>query len=222
LNPAAPNSLPPGWPRDLAAARAEQVRLASLVSLADRRGPIRSVAGVDVHYRDGRARAAAVLLSFPGLEILATASAATEVPFPYIPGFLSFREAPAALAALEALPQKPDLLLCDGQGIAHPRRLGLACHLGVLGGLRSIGVAKSRLVGTHRDPARPRGSWAPLFFRDCLVGAVLRTREGVRPVFVSPGHFLSLPAAIELTLACTTAFRQPEPLRAAHRLAKYL
>ena len=216
------NRLPPGWPRGLAAARAQQLRLASRVSLADQDGPIRSVAGVDVHYRGGRARAAAALLSFPGLEVLATASAATEVPLPYVPGFLSFREAPAALAALAALPQKPGLLLCDGQGIAHPRRLGLACHLGVLSGLRSIGVAKSRLVGAHRDPARSRGCWAPLFFRDSLVGAVLRTREGVRPVFVSPGHLISLPTAIELTLACTTAFRQPEPLRVAHRLAKSL
>lgn len=209
-------------PRDLAQARAEQTRLARRVSLADRRGPLTTVAGVDVHYRGGRARAAAVLLSFPELAPLATATAVRDSPFPYISGFLNFREAPAALAALEALPRRPHLLLADGQGIAHPRGLGLACHLGVLSGLMTIGVAKSRLVGRFRQPGPQRGQWSPLFLGDRLVGAVLRTRSGVKPLFVSSGHRISLPTAIELTLACTVGYRQPEPLRAAHRLASSL
>ncbi|MCB2191820.1 MAG: deoxyribonuclease V [Deltaproteobacteria bacterium] len=214
--------LPLHWPRDLTQAREEQSRLARRVSLADRRGPVRVVAGVDVHYRGGKARAAATLLSFPGLELLSTATAVREAPFPYISGYLNFREAPAALAALEALSQKPHLLLADGQGIAHPRGLGLACHLGVLSGLMTIGVAKSRLVGRYKEPCQERGEWSPLFLQDRLVGAVLRTRAGVKPLFVSPGHRVSLPTAIELTMACTGRFRQPEPLRAAHRLAASL
>ena len=214
--------LPADWPRNLGQARRVQQDLAQRVSLADRPGAIESVAGVDVHYRGGRARAAAALFSFPDLKPLATAFAQSEAPFPYVPGFLSFREIPAALAALEALPQSPDLLLCDGQGIAHPRGLGLACHLGVLSGLRTIGAAKSRLVGEHQEPGPKRAAWEPLFFRDRVVGAVLRTRSEVKPLFVSPGHGLSLPSAIILTLACTEAFRSPDPLRAAHRLAKAL
>ncbi len=206
----------------LALARGEQERLARRVSLADRPGEVGLVAGVDVHYRAGRARAAAVLLSFPALEPLATATALLDIPFPYVSGYLSFREAPAALAALAGLPRRPHLLLADGQGLAHPRGLGLACHLGVLSGLMTIGVAKSRLVGDYQPPGQARGDWSPLLFRDRLVGAVLRTRPGVKPLFVSPGHRVSLPTAIELTLACTGAFRQPEPLRAAHRLAAAL
>ena len=161
---------PPDWPRDLAGARREQQRLAGLVSLADRPDPITTVAGVDVHYRGGVARAGAVLFSFPELELLATASAATEMPFPYVPGFLSFREVPAAWAALKALPLPPGLLLCDGQGIAHPRGMGLATHLGVLTGLPSIGVAKSRLVGEYEMPRDLAEAWEPLFYRDHVVG----------------------------------------------------
>lgn len=214
--------IPSPWPHDLAQARAEQTRLARRVSLADRRGPLKTVAGVDVHYRGGVARAAAVLFSFPALAPLATATAERDTPFPYVSGYLNFREAPAALAALEALPRQPHLLLADGQGIAHPRGLGLACHLGVLSGLMTIGVAKSRLVGRYDPPGRERGDWSPLFLGERLVGAVLRTRAGVKPLFISPGHRISLPTAIELTLACTRAFRQPEPLRAAHRLAASL
>lgn len=208
-------------PQDLARARQMQQRLAERVVLADRLGRVRRVAGVDVHFsRDGRrATAAAAVLSFPALRPLEQALARAPVRFPYIPGYLSFREVPAMLAALGRLSRPPDLVLCDGQGIAHPRRCGLACHLGVTCGLPSIGAAKSRLVGRHRPPARARGAWAPLFHQDQLVGAVLRTREGVRPLFVSPGHRLSLPTALELTLACTGRFRLPEPLRVAHHLA---
>ncbi|MEW5912082.1 MAG: deoxyribonuclease V [Thermodesulfobacteriota bacterium] len=206
---------------DLAWARQEQERLAAQVVLADRFGNVRRVAGLDVHFSpDGRrAWAAAAMLSFPELEPLEQAVAEGPVPLPYVPGFLSFREAPAALAALARLSGPPDLLLCDGQGIAHPRRCGLACHLGVMSGLPSIGAAKSRLLGSHRPPGRARGAWAPLLHQDRVIGAVLRTVDGVRPLYVSPGHRISLPTAIALTLACGGRYRLPEPLRAAHRLA---
>jgi len=208
-------------PLDLAWARQEQERLAAQVVLADRLGRLERVAGLDVHFsRDGRqAWAAAAVLSFPGLEPLEQAVARGPVPMPYVPGFLSFREAPAMLAALARLSRPPGLLLCDGQGMAHPRGCGLACHLGVMSGLPCIGVAKSRLLGRHRPPSAKRGAWAPLLHQDQLIGAVLRTVDGVRPLYVSPGHLVSLPTAIALTLACGGRFRLPEPLRAAHRLA---
>jgi deoxyribonuclease V len=198
------------------------MELSRLVVLADGTGPLQRIAGIDVHYsRDGsRAIASAALFSFPDMEPQEEVYTETPVPFPYVPGYLSFREAPAALAALERLAQRPDLIMCDGQGIAHPRRFGLACHLGVLSGLPSLGVAKSRLVGKYQEPGPAKGEWAPLIYNDGVVGAVVRTRDGARPVFVSPGHLLSLPRAIEMTLACTSRFRQPEPLRLAHRLAK--
>jgi deoxyribonuclease V len=160
-----------------------------------------------------------VVLSLPGLEVVASATARVPVAFPYISGYLSFREVPAVLAALERLEARPDVVLCDGQGIAHPRRLGLASHLGVVTGLPTVGVAKSRLVGEHPPaPERP-GAWAPLTHRGELVGAVLRTRAGVQPVYVSPGHRVCLETSVALTLACTTRFRLPETTRAAHRLA---
>ncbi len=209
-------------PRDLAQARVLQERLAQQVILADDLGRGRTVAGVDVHYskNPSLAWASVAVLSFPGLELLETASASAKTVFPYVPGYLSFREVPAALAALNKLAKPPALLLCDGQGLAHPRALGLACHLGLASGLPAIGVAKSRLVGDFKPPGRKKGAWEPLFWQDRVVGGVLRTRQDVHPVFVSPGHRVSLPTALVITLACTTAFRQPEPLRRAHHLAQ--
>jgi deoxyribonuclease V len=136
-----------------------------------------------------------------------------------VPGLLSFRETPAVLEALGRLSERPDLLLCDGQGYAHPRRFGLACHLGVLTGLPSIGVAKSRLIGTHGALPKEKGAWVPLLDGDEAVGAVLRTRDGVAPLYVSIGHRVSLPTAIRWVLACTTRYRLPETTRQAHRLA---
>lgn len=204
-----------------AEAIALQERLASQVIRIDRLGTVRHVCGVDVDYSaDGRAaRAAAAVLSFPQLELREHALARRRVSFPYIPGLLSFREIPAALAALERLATEPDLLLCDAQGIAHPRRFGLASHLGLLTGLPSIGVAKTRLVGEHRAPPARRGAWAPLVDRGERIGAVLRTRAGVKPVYVSIGHRVSLETAVRYVMACTLRYRLPEPLRWAHRLA---
>lgn len=182
---------------------------------------LRTVAGVDVGFEaEGSiTRAAVVVLSFPGLHLLHSAIARRPTTFPYVPGLLSFREVPAVLEALTSLSELPDLLLVDGQGVAHPRRLGIASHLGLLCDLPSIGVAKSILVGRHKPVADEFGAWQPLRDGGEVVGAALRTRPGVRPVYVSVGHRLSLETAIDLVLQCSRGFRLPEPIRQAHRLA---
>lgn len=200
---------------------AVQRRLAARVEARDRLGPVRHVAGVDVGLVRGsdRARAAVAVLGWPDLELRDQALAEGKVEFPYVPGLLSFREIPVVLRALEALRVAPDLILCDGQGYAHPRRFGLACHLGVVTDTPTIGVAKSRLIGEHDEPARGRGARAALRDRGEEIGCVLRTRTGVRPVYVSIGHRVGLETAIELVLAAAPCFRLPETTRQAHRLA---
>lgn len=209
------------WPRTVSAARALQERLRGRVITTDKLGRVRFVAGIDVGFEKAGAitRAAVVVLTFPGLEPHEQAIARRPTRFPYVPGYLSFREAPAALAALAKLRTRPDLLLCDGQGLAHPRRFGLACHLGVLTGLPSIGVAKSLLLGKHGKLGEERGAWAELEDKNEIVGAALRTRAGVRPVYVSIGHRVSLATAIDYVLRCTPRYRLPETTRLAHRLA---
>jgi deoxyribonuclease V len=209
------------WPDSVAAARAVQEALRTRVEYGDRLGPVNTVAGIDVGFEDrGRTtRAAVVVLDFPGLQPVAQALSRRPTRFPYVPGYLSFRELPAVLAALDRLADMPDLILCDGQGIAHPRRFGLASHLGVLTDLPCIGVAKSRLVGTHDEVPPDKGQWVPLMDGQETIGAVLRTRRRVRPVYVSIGHRVSLATAIEYTLRCTTRYRLPETTRHAHRLA---
>jgi deoxyribonuclease V len=212
---------PHRWDLTPAEAIALQTRLARRVVRVDRLGPVRRVCGIDVGFEDdGRVtRAAAAVLSFPELKLVDFALARRPTAFPYIPGLLSFREAPAALEALGALRVVPDLLLCDGQGVAHPRRCGIASHIGVLAAMPSIGVAKTRLVGAHgRVPAR-RGAWAPLTDGGERIGAVLRTRAGVNPLYVSSGHRVSLESAVRWVMACTTRYRLPETTRWAHRLA---
>lgn len=201
---------------------ARQCELATLVETSDRLpDEIHSVAGVDVGFEEGGqvTRAAAVVLSFPDLEPLRSAIARRPTEFPYVPGLLSFRELPAVLEALRQLPELPDVILCDGQGRAHPRRFGIACHLGVLLDHPTLGVAKTRLIGTHGEPGPNKGDWAPLLDAGEVIGAVLRTRPGVRPLYISSGHRVSLETAIALTLACTSRWRLPETTRAAHRLA---
>ncbi|MGH6635407.1 MAG: deoxyribonuclease V [Gammaproteobacteria bacterium] len=182
---------------------------------------IERVAGVDVGFEsNGRiTRAAVAVLSFPDLAVIAHAIARCETRFPYVPGLLSFREAPAAIEALTKLKKQPDILVCDGHGLAHPRRFGLACHLGVATDLPSIGVAKKRLLGDHKAVPEGRGRWTELDERGEVIGAVLRTRVGVKPVFVSVGHKISLKSAVELVMACVTRYRLPETTRFAHRLA---
>ena len=212
------------WPRDIASARAIQEALRSQVVRKDRLGPVNTVAGVDVGFENqGKiTRAAVAVLTFPGLEPVAQAISRCPTCFPYVPSYLSFRELPAVLEALGRLTEIPDLILCDGQGIAHPRRFGLACHLGVLTDIPCIGVAKSRLVGSHDDLPPEKGRWVPLRDKNETIGAVLRTRTRVSPVFVSIGHRVTLDTAIEYTLRCTTHYRLPETTRHAHRLASGL
>lgn len=210
------------WPATPAAARVLQAELAPRVVARDRLGPVRLVAGVDVHYaaRHGLAWAAAVLVEPGRCELLQSALACAPLAFPYVPGLLSFREAPAALAALARLEPRPDLLVVDGQGLAHPRRLGLACHLGLLADLPTIGVAKSRLLGEHAPPPERPGGWVPLAHRGEVVGAVLRSRAGARPLYVSVGHRVSLATALAWTTALLRGHRLPEPTRLADRLSR--
>lgn len=202
-------------------AAAIQERLRGAVVTHDAFGPVRHVAGIDIGFPRGKtvARAAAVVLSFPDLELVDQAVVQRPATFPYVPGLLSFREAPAALEALARLAIRPDLLLCDGQGVAHPRRFGLACHIGLLSDIPTVGAAKTRLVGRSDPLPEWRGAWRPLWYQGEQVGAVLRTRDGVKPLYVSAGHRISLESAVAYVLACAPKYRLPETTRQAHRLA---
>ncbi len=209
------------WLLTPAEAAALQDELRQRVERVDRLSAIRHVAGVDVGYEEGGSvtRAAVGVLTFPGLAPAARAVARRPVEFPYVPGLLSFRELPAVLAALSRIETAPQIILCDGQGVAHPRRFGIASHLGLLLDVPTIGVGKTRLVGRHDEPPDVKGAWRPLVDRGETVGAALRTRAGAKPVYVSSGHRVGLDTAIEITLACTTRYRLPETTRLAHRLA---
>jgi len=181
--------------------------------------PVRLIAGADVAYARSThcMYAAVVVVRLPELDVVERCGVRRAATFPYIPGLLSFREIPALAAAFARLSSRPDLLMFDAQGFAHPRRFGLACHAGVLFGTPSIGCAKTRLIGEHAAVARSRGSVAPLIDRGDEIGAVVRTREGVKPVYVSPGHLVDIPSAIELVMRSTGRFRLPEPVRLAHQ-----
>ena len=183
--------------------------------------PVKYVAGVDMGFEaDGTiSRAAVAVLSFPDLQLQEQTIAKRPTSFPYIPGFLSFREIPAVLDALEKINKTPDIILCDGQGLAHPRRLGIACHLGVILDIPTIGVAKSWLIGDYEEVSQQKGSWKYLIHNDEIIGAVLRTRENVKPLYVSSGHRISLPTAIDYVLQCTPKYRLPETTRIADKLA---
>lgn len=209
------------WDVTAAEAVAVQQRLRGEVIAVDRFSRIDYVAGVDVGFEEGGGvtRAAVSVLSFPELQLQEYAIARRPTAFPYIPGLLSFREVPAVLDALQRLRRLPDLLLCDGQGQAHPRRFGIACHLGVLTDLPAIGVAKSRLVGTHAPLGESKGSRQDLYDKGEVIGTVLRTRRGVRPLYISVGHRIALDTAVDYVLRCTTRYRLPETTRAAHKLA---
>jgi len=181
--------------------------------------PVGAIAGVDISIKGNRAHAAVVVLSYPSLQEIERRTAIAEVTYPYIPGLLTFREAPVALQALAALSTWPDLIMFDGQGYAHPRRLGLASHLGLLLNTPAIGCAKSRLCGTYEPPALERGSWSPLIDDEQVIGAVVRTRTAVSPVYVSAGHLTDLQQAIQFVLSTCRGYRLPEPTRQAHHLS---
>jgi deoxyribonuclease V len=210
------------WPAEPALARTLQERLRARVAEAPLPRPPRRIAGVDVHVDAARglAFAAVAVVTLPGLDLTESVLAARPVTFPYVPGYLSFREAPVALAALRLLAEPPDLVMCDGQGRAHPRRFGLACHIGVLADLPTVGAAKSRLIGLHAEPGAARGDRVPLEDKGEIVGAVLRTRPGTRPLYVSVGHRVTLDDALAAVLATLARWRLPEPTRLADRLSR--
>ncbi|MEU8760505.1 endonuclease V [Streptomyces sp. NPDC048659] len=216
--------IPEGWPADEAAARAAQEALRGrLVTAEDGPEPgTGHVTGVDVAYDDERdlVAAAAVVLDGRTLDVVAEATAVGRVSFPYVPGLLAFREVPTVLAALDRLGADPGLLVCDGYGLAHPRRFGLASHLGVLTGLPSIGVAKNPFTFTYEQPGTDRGAATDLVAEGETVGRALRTRAGVKPVFVSVGHRVSLPNACAHTLRLTPRYRLPETTRHADALCR--
>lgn len=183
---------------------------------------ITTVGGVDIGLQGENARAAIVVLRYPELTPLTSAIAEVPLVFPYIPGLLAFREGPAILAAWERLPLQPDLVMFDGQGIAHPRGLGIASQLGLWLERPTIGVAKSRLYGRHAEPGPRRGDQTPLYDENepsRSIGAVVRTRERSHPLYISPGHLIDVPHAVAFVLACCTGYRLPEPTRWAHRVA---
>jgi deoxyribonuclease V len=222
------------WDLSCAEARRVQVELADRVEFVPLEKEPQIIAGLDCAFsRDGtRTFAAAVVLRVIGLhggqpgrfefELVETATAHQETRFPYIPGLLSFREAPVCLEAVAKLTRQPDLFMIDGQGVAHPRRLGLASHLGLFFDKPTIGCAKSRLIGKFEEPGVEKGVWTPLRDGEETIGAVVRTRSRVKPVFVSVGHKCTLEDAIRVTLACVVRYRIPEPTRLAHQAVSKL
>jgi deoxyribonuclease V len=210
-----------GWRVTTARAIEIQTELAAEVSTTGNITRVRYIAGADISV-DRWAKtgiAAVVVLSYPEMALVEKQVVSQRIEFHYVPGLLSFREAPLLLAACEKLVVTPDLFIIDGQGIAHPRRIGLASHLGLFLDTPTIGCAKSRLCGRYDEPAEAAGSYTELIDQDEIIGAVLRTRTGVKPVYVSPGHRIELPAAVRWVLACCRGYRLPEPTRLAHQVA---
>jgi deoxyribonuclease V len=200
-------------------ARQLQNELRHQVEMIDRFEPIKTVAGVDIGFKNNIALAAVVVLNFPDLQVVDGVVAETRVNFPYIPGLLSFREIPPLLVAFSRLQTVPDLVIVDGQGIAHPRRFGLASHLGLILDKPTIGCAKSRLCGRYTEPETDKGSYTFLLDKDDIIGTALRTRTNVSIVYVSVGHQISLDSARKFTIACCPRFRLPETTRCAHKAA---
>ncbi len=210
-----------GWQVSITRALDIQLKLASRVSRVEEVTTPHFIAGVDisVNKAEGMATGAIVVLNYPELKIVETKIVDGKLDFPYVPGLLSFRESPLILAACEKLTVVPDLILVDGQGIAHPRRMGLASHLGLFLNTPTIGCAKSRLCGSHKMPDNEMGSYADLIDSGEIIGAALRTKLGVKPVYVSIGHKVDLPTAIHWVLECCRGYRLPEPTRLAHLAA---
>lgn len=208
---------------DVSAQEAIQLQreLRSRLDLTKLPSPIRRIAGADVSFsrKSGRIWAGVVVFSFPELMKIEEKWIQDKVRFPYIPGLLSFREVPVLLKALKRLKTDPEVIICDGQGIAHPRGLGLASHLGLHVDRATIGCAKSRLVGDFSKVKEKKGSYTPLWYKEQVVGAVVRTKRGVKPLFISPGNRITLDEAVKIVLECCGKYRMPEPTRQAHLLA---
>ncbi len=209
------------WPTTEAQAVAIQERLRPLVRPDGEPAEVRTAAGLDVDYRESSDEivAAVTVLDVADLSVVDSAVVRGRANFPYVPGLFAFREAPALIRALQELAVVPDVLVCDGQGLAHPRRFGLACHLGVLTDLPAIGVGKTAM-GHYDPPGEKRGDWSPLDMDGEEVGRALRTRTGVKPVFVSIGHRYTLQSACDLVLRLTPNYRLPETTRTADRLGR--
>jgi deoxyribonuclease V len=208
------------WPTAPKAAIALQQRLAPRVRLTPVPRGVWLLAGADVAFSPDGARVIAGVVVWDVKKGVAVEQQVIRAPcrFPYVPGLLSFREIPGLVVAFRRLRTRPHVVLCDAQGLAHPRRFGLACHLGLWLGLPTVGCAKSRLCGEHDEPAWSKGSCVPLWHNAERVGSVVRTRDGVKPLFVSPGHLCDQASAVRLTLAAATRYRLPEPTRLAHQL----
>lgn len=208
------------WEVEINEAKCIQRELMKRVRVEPLTTRVSYVAGADVSYSKttNTMYAAVIILHLPQLEIVESASAVGKVGFPYVPGFLSFREAPILLQVFEKLKRQPDVAMLDGQGIAHPLKLGLAVHLGLFLETPTIGCAKKRLVGKFQEPGNEKGAQSPLIFKNEVVGVVLRTKSNVKPVYISPGHKIDLKGAVECALKTTRGFRLPEPTRQAHLL----
>ncbi len=209
------------WHVTTARAREIQLELAAEIIRVRKVTVPRLIAGVDVSVNRWAktGTAAVVVLRYPEMEVMETGLVTEQVGFPYVPGLLTFREAPLILAAFAKLKVTPDLVIVDGQGIAHPRRIGLASHLGLCLGITTIGCAKSRLTGEYEEPGNEAGSYADLRDNGEVIGAVVRTRTGVKPVYVSIGHLIDLSSAMHIVLDCCRGYRLPEPTRLAHMAA---
>lgn len=208
------------WPQTIPEARAVQHFLRHKVRIIPLKETPRFIAALDAAFAGDQIIGTACLYRYPEMRLLEEKYTAMPSLFPYVPGFLSFREGPVILNTVRRLSVKPDLILIDGQGIAHPLRLGLASHIGVLLNIPTIGCAKSRLIGDFKEPSLRKGGWSPLIDHDDRIGAVLRTRDNVRPLFISPGHKIDLETSIKIILQCVTKYRIPEPLRRADMLSK--
>jgi len=208
------------WPRDAHAAREVQDILRKRVKILPLRRTPAYVAAVDAAFAGNEVIAVSSLCTFPSLECRQDAVWREEIRFPYVPGLLTFREGHAIINALKRLRIPPDVILVDGQGIAHPRGIGIASHIGVLLGKPTIGCAKSRLIGEFKEPRTRKGSWSYLYYQGKEVGAVLRTRDHVKPLFISPGHLIDIPSSLEIVMECLSGYRIPEPLRRADSLSR--
>jgi deoxyribonuclease V len=210
------------WPKNLNEARRIQFKLKDRIKIVHLKGTPKRVAGVDAAFSGGNIIGTACLYTYPGGKLLEEVYSVTKYTFPYVPGFLSFREGPVIIKALSKLTIKPDIILFDGQGIAHPAGMGIASHLGILLKIPSIGCAKSRLLGDYEEPGQSKGIYSSLTYRGETIGAVIRTRDNVKPLFVSPGHMVDLNGAVEIVMNCLNKYRLPEPLRRADYLSKKL
>lgn len=212
------------WPKDITEARKIQDTLKEKIKIVPLEKDPRFISGVDAAFsKDGnKVIGVACLYGYPEMILMEDSFAITNASFPYIPGFLSFREGPAIIEAIKGLKTRPDIILFDGQGIAHPKEVGIATHIGILLDIPTIGCAKSRLVGEYKESGPEKRDWCPLIYNGKTVGAALRTKDNVRAIFVSPGHRIDLDGSIEIVLNSATRYRIPEPLRRADHISKRL